>query len=90
MLNNLDAVGLERNDPARMIGQQTDATEIEVAQDLRPDSNFALYLPLVLQCGRIALCMVELQPICATALLNRKSKGVLVQINYGSHTFIGN
>jgi len=81
MLDDLNAVALERSNPTRMIGQQTDAAKIEVEQDLSSDSNFTLYALAVLRTGEALLFTVEPQFVCASDVFKRKPQRVLMQID---------
>ena len=46
LIDNFQAVAIERDDFARMIGEDADAAQAEVDQNLRADSAFALHLAL--------------------------------------------
>ncbi len=61
LLDDLDAEAFEAGDFARMIGQQADALEVQVGEDLGADADFALGAALALGQRRQALFVMELQ-----------------------------
>src|SRR5450631_2926159 len=59
LIDNFEAVAVECDDFARMIGQDADAAEAQVDQNLRADSAFALHLALRAQVMHGFFAVVE-------------------------------
>jgi len=64
--------------------------QIEVGQNLRADSHFALRLPFVLIQGGKPLPAMEAECGAIADFLDRKSLGSLMQIDQRSAAFLGN
>ena len=60
LLDDLDAEAFQSGDFARVIGQDADALQVQVLEDLRADADLALRLALAFRQGRQALFVVEL------------------------------
>src|SRR5580658_6032089 len=89
MLDNLDAVAVQRSNATRMIGHKPDASNIKVQQDLSADSDLALCCPLKLQRSLFRLFIVELQRVRSINLCERESKRVLMQVNHSANSLTG-
>ena len=60
LLDDLDAEAFQSGDFARVVGQDADALQVEVREDLRADADFALRLALAFGQGWQALLVMEL------------------------------
>ena len=61
LLDDFDAEAFETGDFARVIGEQTNALEVQVGEDLRSDADFALSATLAFGQRRKTLLVMELQ-----------------------------
>ena len=70
LLDDFDAEAFEAGYFARVIGEQADALEVEVGEDLRADADFALGAALVFGQRGQALFVVKLQGQLVAELLD--------------------
>jgi hypothetical protein len=77
MLDNLNPVSFQSRHAARMVGHKPDVSNIEVQQDLSPDSDLALCCSLMLQRSLLPLFIVELQRIQARSDANKSRRRLL-------------
>src|SRR5207248_4967403 len=81
LLHNLYPKSFQRSDAAGMIGQQTDASQVEVRQYLSAQADFALGFPLALGQRRQAAIAMKRQHSLVANFVDREPLGTLVQIN---------
>src|ERR1700687_5743192 len=90
LFHDLDSESLQTGHLARMIGEQPDAPQIQVRQDLRADSDFALGLALALGERRQKLLPMKRERCPLRQLLHRKAFRSLMQIDQRAPAFPGN
>jgi hypothetical protein len=73
LVDYLDVEALKAGDSARMVGEQANPPQIQVRQDLRSDSYFALNFALVGWNGRQAALAMETKNCLVTQLLDREA-----------------
>jgi len=81
MLGDFDVETLKGHDAARMVGEQTDAPEFEVGENLCPDSYVALGGALILGQGGQSAIFMELQSGLACKWLDGEAERGLVQVD---------
>src|ERR1700691_1267637 len=73
LLDDLDIESLKRRHAPRMIGQQPNALQIQIRQNLRPQPNLALRLALAVRQRRQPPLPMKCQERLLANLLSRKS-----------------
>src|SRR5271166_1885599 len=89
LFDDLDAEAFEAGDFARVIRQQADALEVEVAENLRSDADFALGAALAFGQRGQALFVVELQRELVAEFLDGVALRGLVEIDERAAAFVG-
>src|ERR1019366_9226563 len=87
LLHDFDSEALEAGDLTGMIGQQANALEVQVRQDLRANADLALGAPLALGQGCQLLLVVELDGHMVAESLYRIALGGRVQVDQRAAAF---
>ena len=89
MLGNLNVEAFEGGDPAGMIGEQTDAAQFEVGENLSADADIALTGALIFRQRGQGAILVELQGEFIVQRLDGEAERALVQIDDGAAILFG-
>src|ERR1700738_39350 len=90
LLHNLNSKSFQGGCPFRAVGEQPDASQIQVGEDLRSDADFTLGLANIIQQRRQFLSAVKAERCSVPGSLDRESLRSLMQVDQCAASFLCN